>query len=159
MKVDINEIPEAGLILEKVYQPGSLDLDREDIKASEPLYVRAEVTKEEGGVSVKIKAKTKLILTCARCLKRFEYPLLRDCHFSYKSSDGSILDITEDLREEIILGYPLKPLCREDCKGLCPVCGGNLNESECGCDRSSQMRTGLIEGDNDGITKETSFKN
>ena len=135
MKIDINEIPEAGLILEEAYQPGFLGMDREDIKTTEPLYVRAEVTKEKKGVSVKMKVKTKLTLTCARCLIEFEYPLSKDCHFSYRSSDGPILGIAKDLREEIILGYPLKPLCREDCKGLCPVCGGNLNESKCGCDR------------------------
>ncbi len=145
MKININEIPEVGLVLEEVYEHNSLDIDREDIKASEPLYVRAEVTEEKGEVSAKIKVRTKLTLICARCLVEFEYSFLKDYHFSYKSSNGPILDITNDLREEIILGYPLKPLCREDCKGLCSICGGNLNESECGCDRSSQEKTGLAE--------------
>ena len=45
------------------------------------------------------------------------------------------IDVTELLRDELIAGQPMKNLCKADCKGLCPVCGANLNDGECGCDR------------------------
>ena len=48
--------------------------------------------------------------------------------------EGYSIDTDALLRNEISLNWPVKILCREDCKGLCPVCGRNLNEGDCGCD-------------------------
>ncbi len=48
---------------------------------------------------------------------------------------GHEIDLDPVVREQILLALPGYPLCREDCKGLCPVCGQNRNERECGCDR------------------------
>ncbi len=48
---------------------------------------------------------------------------------------GKEIDLDPLVREQLVLSLPADPVCREDCKGLCPVCGGNLNERECGCDR------------------------
>lgn len=48
--------------------------------------------------------------------------------------DGYQLDVEAFVHDEIIVNWPVKILCREDCKGVCPVCGQNLNERECGCD-------------------------
>jgi uncharacterized protein len=46
---------------------------------------------------------------------------------------GDRLELAEMLREQVILAEPMRPLCHEDCRGLCPVCGQNRNERECGC--------------------------
>ena len=48
---------------------------------------------------------------------------------------GKELQLDPVVREQLILALPPYPVCRDDCKGLCPVCGTNLNEKECGCDR------------------------
>jgi uncharacterized protein len=48
---------------------------------------------------------------------------------------GKVIDLDPILREQVLLALPSYPVCREDCKGLCPVCGTNLNERECGCER------------------------
>ena len=50
--------------------------------------------------------------------------------------EGYHLDVDKLLFGEALLNWPSRVLCREDCKGLCPVCGHNLNEGDCGCDRS-----------------------
>ena len=50
--------------------------------------------------------------------------------------DNDEIDLEPLLREQVILAVPFAPLCREDCKGLCPVCGNDLNQQECGCDRA-----------------------
>jgi len=47
------------------------------------------------------------------------------------------LEIGERVRQLILLALPLKPLCRPDCRGLCPLCGQDLNEGECGCKREA----------------------
>ena len=49
---------------------------------------------------------------------------------------GKEIDLQPAVREQILLSVPPPPLCREDCKGLCPQCGKDLNEGECGCDRT-----------------------
>jgi uncharacterized protein len=47
---------------------------------------------------------------------------------------GKVIDLDPILREQLLLALPGYPVCKEDCKGLCPVCGANLNDRECGCD-------------------------
>ena len=49
--------------------------------------------------------------------------------------DGDIIDIGDLVRDIIISAQPTKHLCKEDCKGLCSVCGANLNKTDCGCNR------------------------
>jgi uncharacterized protein len=48
-----------------------------------------------------------------------------------------VVDITNDIRQEIILAYPMIPICRQTCKGLCAVCGYNLNQGVCHCERGA----------------------
>jgi uncharacterized protein len=55
------------------------------------------------------------------------------------SLHGDRLEFAEMLREHIILATPVQPLCHEQCRGLCPVCGEDLNERECGCDRDVKL--------------------
>lgn len=50
---------------------------------------------------------------------------------------GKEIDLAPAVREQVLLAVPPPPLCREDCKGLCPTCGEDLNEGECGCDRTA----------------------
>ncbi len=59
---------------------------------------------------------------------------------------GGIIDLTDELRDEILLAVPFGPLCREDCAGICPVCGGNRNTSPCDC-AAAQRRAGGKLGD------------
>lgn len=48
---------------------------------------------------------------------------------------GKVIDLDPIVREQLLLALPTYPVCKDDCKGLCPVCGANLNDRECGCDR------------------------
>ena len=87
---------------------------------------------------------------CDRCVGQFDRPLSSSYQMNYvwEASDTgrfdpaevqvippglSIVDIAEDVRQTILLSIPLKVLCRDDCKGLCPRCGKNQNEGACGC--------------------------
>jgi uncharacterized protein len=49
---------------------------------------------------------------------------------------GEEVDLTEPIRQQVLLELPMKVLCRTDCAGLCPICGGNKNEQACTCERS-----------------------
>ena len=93
--------------------------------------------------------EAEVTIECARCLEPFKQKLINDTDFiatPYKQ-DGGITDdedrtyydanlradLWEIVRQTVILALPLKPLCREDCRGLCPQCGTNLNEKKCKC--------------------------
>lgn len=107
-----------------------------------------------GGRKVKIEVKTKVVLSipCDRCLseQRVEIPVSSEVEIDFNESseerindlneigyiDGYDLDVDRLVYEEILLGFPMKVLCKENCKGICKVCGANLNQGECGCNRA-----------------------
>lgn len=103
---------------------------------------------------VKCHLSTELELTCSRCLSRFRHPLTLEFEEEYLPTIDVIsgvplplpdeagpftidehhtLDLTEAIRQYSLLAVPMKPLCREDCPGLCPKCGQNLNLGRCAC--------------------------
>ena len=75
--------------------------------------------------------------TCDRCLTDATEKLSSDFaeEFDPSAAVDDLIDVTELLRDEMLLSRPTKNLCKADCKGLCPVCGANLNDGDCGCDR------------------------
>lgn len=103
---------------------------------------------EAGKVKVEGNVSLKLQTSCDRCLTEvitaldlpFERVVLspeaedREAVDDLSFMEGYQLNTETFVFNEIIGNWPAKILCREDCKGLCPVCGQNLNERECGCD-------------------------
>lgn len=75
--------------------------------------------------------------TCDRCLAQAQAAQVHEFAEDFDKAEAvdDWLDITELLRDELLANQPMKNLCKTDCKGLCPKCGANLNEGECGCDR------------------------
>jgi uncharacterized protein len=134
MKIHIDQIPESGLELTESCDPARLDLNRPDIKFVEPITVSARVTRGINNVSVELNIGAVMHLTCSRCLQDFTADLSKDVKLNIPGEQTKEIDLTDNLREEIILSYPLKPLCRRDCKGLCATCGQDLNKGKCNCD-------------------------
>jgi uncharacterized protein len=98
-----------------------------------------------------IKGNAKLVLgfVCDRCLRDVDYTFDLSFENEVVSPDyegeidedaspvimeGYHLNVDELVNNEILLNWPLKILCKEDCKGICKVCGKNLNDGDCGCD-------------------------
>ena len=80
------------------------------------------------------KAYTRLTGTCGRCLAPAEITLTTDdLQLFIEIGDEEIVDITEDIRAELLINLPANLLCSDDCRGLCPVCGCNLNTDDCDC--------------------------
>jgi uncharacterized protein len=115
-----------------------------------------KVTKLRDGVLVQGDVEARVNLECSRCLERFDLavdagleeqfqptidvetgaPIRRD---AAEESEGifeidanHMMDLGEPVRQALLVALPMKPLCREDCKGICPQCGANLNEIDCG---------------------------
>lgn len=78
-------------------------------------------------------------LECSRCLTLFEEPVkfALAAELELEANQGDVVDISPYIREELIFQEPMKPLCRQDCRGICPYCGKDLNQSECKCDQTA----------------------
>jgi len=119
--------------------------------------VRVSRTRE--GLLLQVHAEAKVQTICVRCLEEFFLPLSISFDELYQfpsrhreetdlilSPDGFI-DLEPLYREYFILEMPIKPLCKPDCKGLCPVCGTNLNKATCEHQKKIKTATGIIEGE------------
>ena len=83
--------------------------------------------------------------TCRRCLRDVGGPLVIDVEERYAVADPDAfpiehgqIDLAPMVRENVLLGIPDAPVCREDCPGLCPICGADLTEGPCGCDTTAR---------------------
>ncbi len=134
MKINISRIPPEGLKIQETLLPASLDLDSQIVKFKEPFKVSVLVLKLDNVVNFDVDLSVKGILVCARCLNEISFEINKKAFFSYPiDSRNLIIDLDQDIREEIILEYPIKPLCTPDCKGLCFKCGEDLNLGRCKC--------------------------
>ena len=162
MFLDIKELELHPLDFEEEFQPDVIDLGGEAHQRG-PLKAagRAEVVEEHHGKHQVIKdirlrghLSAGLELQCARCLEPVPRQVKRDFELLYRPlgadagrDELSVTDaeaeigyyqgqglVLEDvLREQVLLALPLKVTCKEDCKGLCPQCGKNLNQEQCSC--------------------------
>jgi len=137
MKVALNQIPEEGLSAKESLATAPYDLDTEDVQIVSPFEVSYQLILEGGDLFVHLSLFCVMRLTCARCLALYESPLVKEVDLTYPIEKTKGIDLTEDIRQEILLEYPMKPLCQEGCKGVCGVCGQNLNEGECPCTKET----------------------
>ncbi|MCX5707420.1 MAG: YceD family protein [Candidatus Omnitrophica bacterium] len=134
MKIYPAQIPREGVSLAEDFTPEKLDLNTEIIKFREPVWVKAEISKITNAVTFDLDIEASMCCLCSRCLEEFTLPLHKRLRFSYPVDRSvQVIDLDPDIREEIILEYPVKPLCRADCHGLCVKCGQNLNLGKCSC--------------------------
>jgi uncharacterized protein len=138
MKIHVNRIPYEGLREEASYDPKTLEMGRFDVFLEKPSVVSSFITKADQEMVVQAKIQCVLRLCCARCLDAFDWPLDASAMLNYQVAPTDVVDITEDIRQEIIVAYPMIPICQPDCKGLCGRCGQNLNQGACGCERARE---------------------
>ena len=158
LQISIKAIPETGKDLS--LDLGKEWFDR--WRAADPglefsqAAIRGAVNLSKHGHDILVRGhlEGELSLACGRCLEPFAAPVEADFDLilipgpvSEASAEvelsedeldldfyvGETVDLEAIIREQIILMLPLKPLCREDCRGLCPICGSNLNRESCSC--------------------------
>jgi uncharacterized protein len=101
----------------------------------------ARITRTPQGLLLQVKLGANVQIQCGRCLTEFEQPLNIDFTELYAFTPDSQteselilpetgkIDLAPLVRDEMLLAVPLNPVCREDCQGLCPICGENLNDN------------------------------
>ena len=154
MLLDLSKLHGARERFERTFQPSVFDPQDEDYRVAAPVVLSMDVEKAGADVfRVTGRAATRVELTCSRCVEPVESPIevdfdLRYVPFTENAGEGEreiddddlatafhregSLDVIEMLREQFQLALPMKPLCSEACRGLCPECGANLNRTECG---------------------------
>lgn len=111
-----------------------LDLETELVKFRKLVNIKAGVHKITNAVTVDLTLSAYPVMNCVRCLYEFEAFLKKNARLNYQVDNfNPVIDLNPDIREEIILDYPIRPLCTPGCKGLCLECGKNLNEGKCNC--------------------------
>ena len=81
-------------------------------------------------------ASVPLATVCARCLDDIRVTIsVKDLCFHFEKVRDLEVDLTDDVREELLLAVPSCFYCSTDCKGICPMCGANLNHASCACDK------------------------
>lgn len=150
IKINVAEIKKR-LVGEKTFtfDLSTAELEITPIEMAIEGTVRVEGTMSNAGDVLLLQAAltARVQRVCDRCLKSFTgvvraeviekfYPAsaehIENDAFVY---DSDVIDITEPLREGLLLAEPMQALCKPDCRGLCPVCGADLNDGDCGCDR------------------------
>ncbi len=127
----------------------------EDISPRGPITYELVVTRLGSTVTIQGNLETTVEAGCGRCARRFEIPIERAFDAVFVTADtgetdhaveldesdldldyygGDVIDGAQLLAEQILLELPMKILCAEDCKGLCPTCGANFNENDCDCE-------------------------
>jgi len=156
MILDLREFEDFPAKTSLEASPGEFPSLRDDVLRIESVLVDVSIQKSGEEYYCQGKVKSEMRLECARCLVEYTArlegttdfiirsdavrPDLRPGEFDdedYAFIHGNDLrvDITDIVRQALALATPMKPLCREDCRGLCPKCGANRNEAECSCNR------------------------
>jgi uncharacterized protein len=165
LRINIHKITNEGLWLdfqEKTDHWPMIAALLEDgvLEFIEPLSVHLRAIRIRDIIEAEGRLDTRIGLDCSRCLVPFVMPLSAEFELTYTQVlpetepddkeeielhaeemrmirfEGDAIDLRDALQDQILMSLPLQPLCSPECRGLCPRCGANLNEGDCGCDRT-----------------------
>jgi|CXWL01.1.fsa_nt_gi uncharacterized protein len=156
MKLRLDDIGEEPFRWQTEERVDLTSLGRPEVVSLSPVDWNGTVSPLESGFLLQGRLRYDQTLVCQRCLEPVtetvesgvelmlvrhetgageEERELEDKDLGVMVVDGDEVDFTPILESEIQLAIPMRVLCREDCRGLCPTCGANLNEGPCGCRR------------------------
>jgi uncharacterized protein len=156
MRLELSHIRQPETEYHKVFQPADLASGDEEYRVTAPVDLKMVIHKDHDRFRLVGTVKTELELACSRCLEPFVLPVDREFDLRYMPAGAAEADADEEvevedddvamtfyrdeqidldelLREQFYLTMPMKPLCSEACKGICPQCGTNRNTAPCDC--------------------------
>jgi uncharacterized protein len=146
--IEVKDIPQEGIRLSGEISEQDVGLNYDGVEAGS--HLRYDLTAEVVGHELLVRGSLAITvrMACSRCLKKVEREI-KVANFSYNIhlSETTIIDLTPNMREDIIIALPLKPLCSDACRGICPTCGKDLNEGSCSCKpQKGDMRWDILDG-------------
>ena len=167
MFLSVKELELRKISFDKMFEVGQIEFAGEDLEQGSPLHATgsAELLPESGGqLRVWGRYTVEMAALCDRCLAHVRYPLEAEFDLYYRPAsdvpeeeevkidageaeigfyeDG--LELEDILREQVLLALPMQRVCQSACKGICPACGKNRNETECGCKPEVDDRWGAL---------------
>jgi uncharacterized protein len=154
MLLDLTRYRQPIARFSRSFPPGEVAQAGDAYRIAAPVDLDLEIRKDRDRFRLTGRAQTVLELSCSRCLEPFTMPVdvaidlqyvpasamkteaereVQDEDFETSYYRDDRIDLNELLREQFYLQLPMKPLCRDDCRGLCPHCGTNLNTGSCDC--------------------------
>jgi uncharacterized protein len=155
MLFDLRQLHGDKARVERTFEPAAFEPPDEDYRVAAPVHLSMDVEKAGSDVyRVTGRVSTRLELECGRCVEPFEIEVDAPFELRYVPQAENageaereiaeddlttafyaegVLDVADLLREQFLLALPMKPLCSEACRGLCVVCGTNLNRTTCDC--------------------------
>jgi len=148
MKIRFTQINEGSNQLYFEHNFATLGLHESEERLPNPIHVNVDLNKVGSQFFLNVVVDTVASFTCDRCLEKFDqqikdkfklvysiektyYPESADRDFRVITSETEEIDLSDDIRESLLLAVPMKIICSEECKGLCPQCGINLNLHKC----------------------------
>jgi uncharacterized protein len=131
----IVDLPPEGVDVRGEVPSAELDIVADEVQSfPSALQYELNLAPVQDGVLVRGRLAGVVVRVCDRCLAagQVEVAVPDVCHH-FEHVVGTVVDLTEVLREDILLSFPQAWLCRADCRGLCPRCGCDLNREECRC--------------------------
>ncbi|HKT81002.1 MAG TPA: DUF177 domain-containing protein [Vicinamibacterales bacterium] len=155
ISLDLSRIRTPHARFERVYPPEAFSADESaGFSIAAPVALEFDIEKQKTQFRLVGSVRTTLELPCSRCLEPFTWPVdasfdLRYQPHAQNSGEGEReiedddlttafyendeIDLEQLMKEQFYLSLPMKPLCADACRGLCPTCGINLNRETCGC--------------------------
>ena len=167
MKIRLDPVVDRPFDWQETLAVTAADLDHPDLQALGDVSVTGRISPMSEGYLFEAKLSALQTLRCTRCLEDFEQPMATEVRLMIEicephempaevelvADDLGVLKLvepeieTEPLwREQLHLALPMKPLCRDDCAGLCSSCGADLNEGACGCGPAVDPRWAALQG-------------
>jgi DUF177 domain-containing protein len=165
MRIELDNLEKGGEFAQ-TFKPGELALDEPELRLVGTADIHGRVRRKGEEVELVGHLSATVETTCARCLKPVQVPIAAELSerfvvaVSWRSEEqhelqeedlnlavfnGESIELDDFVREEILLAMPAQVLCREDCKGLCPICGIDRNVSSCECEtRQIDSRWGAL---------------
>ena len=154
MKLDLTRYRQPVSHFARTFQPEEVGGETDTYRVVTPVELEFDIHKDKDRFRLVGHVRTELELTCSRCVEPYRFAI--DADFDHRYLPGSEasneqdrevaeedletsyyaddqIDLGELMREQFYLALPMKPLCSEDCKGLCAQCGTNLNTGTCDC--------------------------
>ena len=157
MFLSVKELELRKVRFDETFEPGQIDFSGEELEQVSPLASKGQaelLAHTDGEVRIQGRYSVEMASQCDRCLGRARFALDTAFDLFYRPAsfiareeeveidegeteigfyEGQGLELEDILREQVLLALPMQRVCREDCLGICPVCGRNRNETKCDC--------------------------
>ncbi len=138
MRIKLDKIKDVPIELSEDIDAKRWEMDSFDVKFIKNIHLDCRFIRDGKKIIAECNVLTHRLIICSRCMEESEREVRESFKLSYPASSGNgYIEVDNDIRQEILLNFPMKVLCKPDCRGICPGCGANLNFEECRCKKES----------------------